>query len=65
MINFSEIIIYSDQPTTCIKCGVRTDIILDLSHTKDKTQIHKCPNVKCEFEFVMQYDADFDNGSLL
>lgn len=65
MINFSEVFIYSDQPTTCPKCGLRSEIILDLSHTKDQTQIHKCPNQKCQFEFVMQYDEDFDNGSLL
>ena len=65
MINFSEVFIYSDQPTTCPKCGSRSEIILDLSHTKDVVQIHKCPNLKCEYEFVMQYDLDFDNGSLL
>ena len=65
MINFSEVYIYSDQPTCCPICGVRTEILLDLSHTKDQTQIHKCPNQKCEYEFVIQYDEDFDNGSLL
>ena len=65
MIDYSEIFVYSDQPTTCPKCGLRSEIILDLSHTKLKTQIHKCPNDKCSFEFVMQYDEDFDNGSLL
>lgn len=65
MLNFSVIFIYSDQPTTCPKCGLRSEIILDLSHTKYQTQIHKCPSKKCNFEFVMQYDEDFDNGSLL
>ena len=65
MITCSEVYIFSDQPTTCPKCGVRSDIILDLYFTKDKTQFHKCPNAKCEFEFVMEYDIDFDNGSLL
>ncbi len=65
MISFLEIFIYSDQPTTCPKCGLRSEIILDLSHTKCKTQIHKCASDKCSFEFVMQYDEDFDNGSLL
>ncbi len=57
MINFSEVIVYSDQPTTCPKCGLRSEITVDLSHTNDVTQIHKCPNEKCEF--VMQYDIDF------
>lgn len=65
MINFSDLFIYSANPTTCPKCGLRSEIILDLSHTKDQTQIHKCPNEKCGFEFLMQYDKDFDNGLLL
>lgn len=65
MIDFSQVFIYSDQPTTCPKCGLRSEIILDLSHTKDVTQIHKCPNEKCEFQFVMQHDEDFDSGSLV
>jgi hypothetical protein len=65
MINFSESFIYSDQPTTCPKCGVRTETIVDLFHSTEQFQIHKCPNEKCSFEFIMQYDIDFDNGSLL
>ena len=65
MITFSEAFIYSSHPTTCPKCGLRSEIILDLSHTKDQTQIHKCHNKKCEYEFVMQNDEDFDKGSLL
>ena len=65
MIDYSKVYIYSDQPTTCPKCGSRTEIILDLSHTNGQTQIHKCPFETCEFEFVMQYDIDFENGSLL
>ena len=65
MINFAEVYIFSDQPTTCPKCNSRSEIILDLSHTKNQTQINKCANNKCEFEFVMEYDIDFDNGSLL
>lgn len=65
MTNFIEVFIYSDQPTSCPKCDSRTEIILDLSHTMDETQIHKCLNKKCEYEFVMQYDIDFDNSSLL
>ncbi|MBS1742065.1 MAG: CPXCG motif-containing cysteine-rich protein [Bacteroidetes bacterium] len=62
---FSEIFIYSEQPTNCPYCGASSEIILDLSHTPDQTQIHKCMNVKCENEFVMQYDEEFDNGALL
>lgn len=58
MINYSEVFVYSDQPTTCPKCGLRTEIILDLSHTKEQTQIHKCPYRNCSFEFVMQNDFE-------
>ncbi len=65
MIDYSQVYIYSDQITTCPMCSSRTEIILDLSHTNGQTQIHKCPQMKCEYEFVMQYDEDFDNGSLL
>jgi hypothetical protein len=59
MINFSEVFIYSDQPTTCPKCGLRTEIFLDLSYTKEQTQIHKCHSASCQFEFVMQNDFEF------
>ncbi|CAN5293694.1 hypothetical protein BH09BAC2_BH09BAC2_03830 [soil metagenome] len=56
-INFKKIFIYSDQPVTCPKCGVRTEIILDLSHTIQQTQIHKC-NDNCKFQFVLQADLN-------
>ncbi len=65
MVDFSEVFFYSHQPTNCPKCGVRSEIVLDLSHTKDRTQIHYCPNDNCKYEFVMQYVEDFENGSLL
>jgi hypothetical protein len=41
MALFSEIFIYSDQPTTYPYCGADSEIVLDLSHTTDQTQIHK------------------------
>ena len=65
MIDYSCIYIYSDISTACPKCGIRSDIIMDLGHTVRQTQIHLCPNKRCDYEFIMQYDADFDNGSLL
>ena len=60
MVDFSDIYIFSDQPPICPKCGLRSEIILDLSHTSKMTQVHKCLNRQCEHEFVMQYDSDFD-----
>lgn len=56
MINFSDVYLYTDQPTTCPQCGSRTYITLDLSHTIRQTQIHKCLFKNCRFEFVMQTD---------
>jgi hypothetical protein len=65
MIDFSEVYIYSDQPTICLKCSSRTDILMDFSHTKDKTEIHECLDYNCKYEFIMQYDEEFENESLL
>jgi hypothetical protein len=65
MINFSEVYISSDQPTTCPQCSARTKVLMDFSHTKDQTEIHQCIDQNCRYEFVMQYDVDFDNGNLL
>ena len=44
--------IISDQPTTCPKCGRRTDFA-DYSHTNAAWQIHFCLNENCEFEFLV------------
>ena len=65
MIDFSINYVYSDQPTTCYMCGARTEIIVDQPYSKERTQIHQCPNHLCKFEFVMRDDPDFDDGSLL
>ena len=56
ILDYNEVYIYSDQPTTCPICSVRTFILLDLSHTKLQTQIHVCKN--CRFEFIIQIDFD-------
>ena len=64
-MDFSQTFIYSDQPTTCVKCGARTAIILDFSHTKHKSQIHKCNDIHCGFEFLIQYDEAFENSLAL
>ncbi len=42
----------TDQPTTCPKCGNRTEILLDLSHTLNETQLHECLSVNCKKIFV-------------
>ena len=58
MLDYSEIYLISDQPTTCPKCGSRTDINLDLYKTPEQTQHHKCLSPICGFEFVMQKDDE-------
>lgn len=65
MINYFDVFIYSNQPVSCPKCNCRTKIILDLSHTKDETQIHKCIDKNCKFEFVIQTDEDFNDKAIL
>lgn len=65
MIDLFEIFIFSDQPTCCPKCGLRTNIILDLRNTINKMQIHHCTNEKCGFDFAIQQDDDFENIRLI
>jgi hypothetical protein len=56
MPDFKLVYLYSDQPTTCPTCGARTEILLDLSHTRVMTQIHGCLEANCKLIFVMQTD---------
>ena len=58
MLDYSNIYLNCDQPTTCSKCGARTKFIIDLSHTKSEIHIHKCLNKYCSFEFVTQSTED-------
>lgn len=55
-IDFTSTYIYTDQPETCPKCNSRTEILLDLSHIKEQTQINKCLSNICQFEFAVQID---------
>lgn len=57
MIDFNEVFMYSDQPVQCPYCGNRTEIIIDLSHTNEQTQIHRCLSVKWKHEFVTQTET--------
>lgn len=61
MVNFNDVYINNEQPTWCPKCGNRTEIILDLSHTIEQTQIHKCLNKICQEKFITQFDLEFVN----
>lgn len=57
-IDFHDMFMMGHQPTTCPHCGMRTEIILDMSHTLSKTQIHLCPDEECQFEFVLVEDDE-------
>lgn len=46
------IFLLSDQPTTCPRCGVRTD----WEDLPDGTQHHTCP--ACAFQFIAEEDED-------
>lgn len=56
MVDFRNVLVFSDQPVTCPRCGARTDIILDLSHTKNEAQIHQCLAEGCSSVFVVEKD---------
>lgn len=57
-INFNDVFVMGKDIPTCPICGSRTDIILDLSHTLNQTQIHECLSQECQFEFVIVYDFE-------
>jgi len=58
MIDYFDVYIFTDQPTTCPKCGSRTEITLDLYLTPKQTQHHICYSTICNFEFVVQKDNE-------
>lgn len=58
IINRKLIFLMSDQPTTCPKCGTRTDLLLDMLHTNARWTIEECLNPGCRFIF---FSADDQN----
>ena len=58
MIDFKEVMVYTEQPVTCSKCGSRTEITLDLSHINNNVQVHQCLNYLCKNEFVVEFDKE-------
>lgn len=55
MIDFHQCYVQSDQPTTCPKCGIRTEILLELKLQTKVIQIHRCLEKNCTFEFSTEY----------
>lgn len=58
-IDFNDVYLMGEDIPTCPICGARTEIILDMSHTKNSTQVHKCLMLDCKIEFVLVSDSDF------
>ncbi|MBP6565770.1 MAG: hypothetical protein KA270_01315 [Saprospiraceae bacterium] len=55
MIDFQQVYDLSDQPTTCPKCGIRTEILLELKLKTKGIQVHRCLGKNCTFEFSSEY----------
>lgn len=49
-----DILLGSEQPTTCPTCGNRTEIIYDI----EASQHHKCLSSKCNFQFILEFDEE-------
>ena len=58
-LNWYQQFSLGEEIPTCPYCSSRTDIILDLGHTMQETQILLCFNSKCEFIFYACKD-DFE-----
>ena len=50
-MDFSVIFTLTDQPTTCPKCGARTDLIIDYSHTNIRGMVEEC--LGCGYGFLV------------
>lgn len=48
-------ILDNDQPTSCPKCGSRTDFKEETFNNR-LIQIHKCLNKKCAKEFIGEFE---------
>lgn len=57
-IDFNNVFLINDQPTTCPECGRRTEILSEGIRAGVHTEIHRCPGEDCKFEFVAVEDAD-------
>jgi hypothetical protein len=49
-------IVDNEQPTTCPKCGTRTDFEEMNEKKKIIIQKHSCPNPKCKYEFIGEFE---------
>jgi len=61
-IDFNDGFLMSEDIPTCPTCGSRTEIILDMAHTKNQIQIHRCLMPDCNMEFVLVSDSQFSEN---
>lgn len=47
-----------DQPTTCPKCGARTDMLSNFLHTNARMLIEECLDPSCGYVFFVQEDDE-------
>ncbi len=48
-----ELFLISDQPTTCPKCGVRTEMLQGYYTSEIEEQINICLAPNCRFVFLL------------
>lgn len=58
-LDWQTIFLSQDQPMECPYCQIRTDIVVDMCHTKRGYQIHECLNPSCRFFFLCEEDDDY------
>ena len=58
---YFEIFLMNDHPTTCPKCGCRTDLICDLPDSMDLAELHICLSNSCKFVFIVEEDTEIQN----
>lgn len=54
------VFLFLDQPTTCPKCGNRTEILLEEIQLKQVIQFHRCLSKECGFEFKMEEEEKIE-----
>ena len=55
--SYSEVFLFSDQPTSCPKCGERTTMFVHFQ-TQEQKEYHVCLNPNCKFDFLIECDLE-------
>jgi len=50
---YKEYFLMGDQPTTCPKCGARSEILSEKEVESEIIQEHECLNESCNFKFAV------------